>query len=68
MTVGVCLYTVNLIPAETLGQSGSIGSSGVSTGSGLDTQLQQCCRERKKNTMTIEKSEDRFTMLLPQKM
>lgn len=31
------------VPAETLGQSRSMGSSRVSTGSGLDTQLQQCC-------------------------
>lgn len=33
------------LPAETRGQSGSMGSSGVSRGSGLDTQLQQHCSE-----------------------
>lgn len=31
------------VPAETRGQSDSIGSTGVSRGSGLDTQLRQCC-------------------------
>lgn len=36
------------VPADTRGQSGSMGSRGVSRGSGLDTQLQQCCRERKR--------------------
>lgn len=39
-----CFDTVCLIPAETRGQSGSMDSSGVSKGTGLDTQLQQCCR------------------------
>lgn len=35
ITIGVCSY----IPAENLGQSGSMESRGVSKGSGLDTQF-----------------------------
>lgn len=53
-----CALTVGLIPAETRGQSGSMGSSGVSRGSGLDTQLQQCCKkEEKKETDQINSEE-----------
>lgn len=48
----VFIYKVSLIPAETRGQSGSMGSSGVSSGSGLDTQLRQCCREKEKRQTT----------------
>lgn len=47
-----CEVDVSSVPAETRGQSGSMGSSGVSTGSGLDTQLRQRCRRKEKKTNT----------------
>lgn len=42
------MYTVySCLPAETRGQSLSMGSTRVSRVSGLDTQLQQCCEKKK---------------------
>lgn len=37
------LYRIKHIPAETRGQSGSMDSTDVSSGSELETQLQQFC-------------------------